>query len=29
MLDLAEIKKTDMLYNMGTGDGRIFSNSQA
>ena len=23
MLELAEIKKTDMLYDMGTGDGRI------
>ena len=23
MLELAEIKKTDMLYDMGSGDGRI------
>jgi hypothetical protein len=29
MLALAEIKKTDMLYDMGSGDGRIVSNSQA
>lgn len=29
MLELAEIKKTDMLYDMGTGDGHIVSNSQA
>jgi hypothetical protein len=29
MLELAEIKKTGMLYDMGMGDGRIVSNSQA
>jgi hypothetical protein len=29
MLALAEIKKTDMLYDMGTCDGRIVPNSQA
>jgi hypothetical protein len=27
-LELAKIKKTDMLYDMGTCDGRISSNSQ-
>jgi hypothetical protein len=29
MLELAKIKKTDMLYDMGTCDGRIVPNSQA
>jgi hypothetical protein len=29
MLELAEIKKTDILYDMGTCDGRIALNSQA
>jgi hypothetical protein len=29
MLELAEIKKTDMLYDMGSCDGRIVPKNQA